>query len=191
LVTTQVLIHPIKTGTGGFKFLLVRSVSPTPPPLAEAVTQKAPLRLEVQRVTKKKDAADGTPITYGAAGYSAYREAASLRITLQNLSPRSLTNVVVRWAFAKIPVGRNPMSKEVFLGMHETVALKPMEEKIIETTPIEVGGTISTMIGRSSGEMIRGHGVQVILGTNLIAEELVPPTIKIPFKNLQPVPKPQ
>ncbi|MCX7826665.1 MAG: hypothetical protein N2689_14070, partial [Verrucomicrobiae bacterium] len=145
--------------------------------------------IEVQRVVKKKDAADATPVAWGP-GYSSYREAASLRIALKNLSPRSLTNVVVRWAVAKIPVGRNPMSREVFLGTNETVALKPMEEKVLETTPVEVGGTKSTLIGRSSGEMIRGHGVQVLLGTNLIFEELVPPQIKIPFTNLQPVPKP-
>jgi hypothetical protein len=191
VTATQVLVHPIKTGTGAVKFLLVRSFRPAPPPLAEAATQKAPVRLEVRRFTRKKDSADGTPIVFGSPGYSSYREAASLRITLQNLSPQPLTNVTVRWAIAKIPVGRNPMMREAFFGMHETVALKAMEEKQIETGSIEVGGVTSTQIGRSSGEMIRGHGVQVLIGTNLVAEELVPPTIKIPFKNLQPVPKPQ
>ncbi|MFA6563623.1 MAG: hypothetical protein WCV00_17085 [Verrucomicrobiia bacterium] len=150
---------------------------------------RPPLKLEVQRITKKKDAADATPIPWLSPGYSRYRQEASLRITVQSLIPRPLTNIVVRWAVGKVSVGRNPMDKGVFFGAQETLALKAMEEKVIETPPVVVGGSISTLVGRTSGEMIRGYGVQVMVGTNLVAEELSPSSIKIPFKNLQPVPK--
>ena len=181
------MVHPIKTGTGAVKFLLVRSVLPTPPPLAEAATLNAPIKLDVQRISKRKDTADAS---FGWGGRTYYREDVSLHITLQNLSPHLLTNVVVRWAISKIPVGRNPSARDVCYGAQETVVLKPVKEKIIETPPIELAGQKYTVVGRASGDMIRGHGVQVMIGTNLIAEELSPSSIKISFKNLQPVPKP-
>jgi len=189
LSSTQILIHPIKTSTGAVRFLLVRSVLPKPMSLPELAIMRPPLKVEVQRITKKKDAADATPIPWLSPGYSRYRQDASLRITVQSLIPRPLTNIVVRWAVGKISVGRNPMDKGVFFGAQERLELKAMEEKIIETPPVVVGGSISTLVGRTSGEMIRGYGVQVMVGTNLVAEELSPAAIKIPFNNLQPVPK--
>ncbi|MBI5685357.1 MAG: hypothetical protein HZC54_09755 [Verrucomicrobia bacterium] len=157
--------------------------------LPELATLRSPLKLEVQRINRKKDAADATPIAWLSPGYSRYRETASLRITVQSLVPRPLTNIVVRWAIGKISVGRNPMDKGVFFGGQESLELKAMDAKTIETSPIVVGGSTSTLVGRTSGEMIRGHGVQILIGTNLVDEELVPAAIKIPFKNLQPVPK--
>ena len=157
--------------------------------MAEATLQNAPISLDVNRVVKKKYDADVMPVT-GQSGRSHYRESASLCITIQNLSPQLLTNVVVRWAIVKKPVGRIAASRSVPYGAQELVVLKPIEEKTIETPSIEVAGTTSQMMGRSSGEMIRGHAVQVLIGTNIVAEELAPPTLKISFKTLQPVPKP-
>lgn len=160
-----------------------------PPLLGEAAMQNAPINLDVKRVMKKKYDADVTPVT-GLYGRSHYRESASLCITVQNLSPQLLTNVVVRWAIVKKPVGHSFWSKSTPYGAQELVALNPLEEKIIETASIEVQGMTSQMVGRSSGEMIRGHAVQVLIGTNVVAEELLPTTLKVSFKNLQPVPKP-
>lgn len=150
--------------------------------------QNAPINLEVQRVFRRKDAADAS--TRGVDARSNYRETASLTITIQNVTPQSFTNVVVRWAIAKRAVGRNPMAKDIFLGAEEKLTLKPIERRIIETPVVEAGGVMSSLIGRAYGEMIKGHGVQVIIGTNCVAEEVVPTALKISFKNLQPVPKP-
>lgn len=150
--------------------------------------QNAPISLGVNRIVKRKYDTDVMP-TQGLYARSHYRESASLCITVQNLSPQLLTNVVIRWAIVKKPVGHTPLSRSVPYGAQELMVLKPVEEKVIETASIEVEGMISQVVGRSSGEMIRGHAVQVLIGTNVIAEELFPTTLKISFKKLQPVPK--
>jgi hypothetical protein len=121
---------------------------------------------------------------------SNYLEITSLRIILQNLSPQSFTNVIVRWAIVKRAVGRSFTTKDVCFGAEERLSFKPIERKIIETPVVEAGGVMSTLIGRAYGEMIKGHGVQVLVGTNCVAEEAVPSSLKISYKNLQPVPKP-
>jgi len=158
------------------------------PSLGETAMQNAPISLDVKRVMKKRYDADVIPIT-GLSGRSHYRESASLCITVQNLSPQLLTNVVVRWAIVKKTVGHSSWSRSTPYGAQELVVLKPIEEKVIETAAIEVQGMTSQTAGRSSGEMIRGHAVQVLIGTNVVGEELLPPTLKVSFKNLQPVPK--
>lgn len=189
LASTQAVFHPIKTGTGKVRYLMVRSAVAKALSLPELATKRSPLKLEVQRVSKRRDAADASPIPAWSPGYSRYREAAALRITVTSLVPRPMTNLMVRWAIGKVSVGRNPLDKGAYFGAQEPLELKAMEEKVIETPPVVVGGSISTLVGRVSGEMIRGHGVQILIGTNLVAEELTPASIKIPFKNLQPVPK--
>ncbi|MFZ2639566.1 MAG: hypothetical protein WA117_01155 [Verrucomicrobiia bacterium] len=180
---TQLLVHPINVTTGAQKYAYSRSVWP------EATMQNAPISLDVNRIVRKKYDTDVTPVQ-GTYGRSHYRESASLCITVQNLSPQLLTNVVIRWAIVKKPVGHTPSSRSVPYGAQELVVLKPVEEKIIETASIEVEGMTSQTVGRSSGEMIRGHAVQVLIGTNVVAEELFPTTLKVSFKKLQPVPKP-
>ena len=126
----------------------------------------------------------------GNSARSNYRETASLHITVGNLSPRLLTNVVVQWAVVKKAVARDSRAKPVVYGARETITLKPIDEKSIETPLIEVEGRSDQNVGRSSGEVFRGHAVQVLIGTNVVAEELLPTTLKVSFKNLQPVPKP-
>jgi hypothetical protein len=190
---TNIVVAALKpvgvTSTSAVKRLFIRpSKAPKPPPLPEAALQNAPMNLEVQRVFRRKDAADAS--IRGMDARSNYLESMSLRIIIQNFSPQSFTNVVVRWAIVKRAVGRNPMAKDVFWGAEEKLAFKPIEKKVIETPAVEAGGVMSSMMGRAYGEMIKGHGVQVLIGTNCVAEDTVPASLKISFKNLQPVPKP-
>lgn len=159
-----------------------------PPALREAAFQNAPINLEVQRVFRRKDVADAS--TRGVDARSNYLETTSLRIILRNMSPQAFTNVIVRWAIVKRAVGRSLTSKDICFGAEEKLEFKPIERKVIETPVVEAGGVMSTLIGRAYGEMIKGHGVQVIFGTNCVAEETVPASLKISYKNLQPVPKP-
>jgi len=126
----------------------------------------------------------------GNSARSNYRETAFLHITVQNISPQLLTNVVIQWAMIKKAVARDSPAKPVVYGAKETITLKPIDEKEIETPAIEIEGRSDQNVGRSSGELFRGHAAQVLIGTNVVAEVVFPPTLKVSFKNLQPVPQP-
>jgi hypothetical protein len=144
----------------------------------------------VHRQFRKKEAADATPIPSSGDARFNYRESISLRISLQNMSPQTLTNVTVRWVIAKRPVTKDLLARTIFLGGEEKLVFKPIEQKVFETTPVEVGGVTSTFIGRVYGETIRGHGIQILIGTNCVIEERVPGGLKMSFTGYQPVPKP-
>ena len=161
------------------------------PSSPKAMVPSAPVKLEAHRIVKRKYIPDATPNpNLGWDGRSHYRENTVLHITVENLSPQLLTNVVVRWAVMKRAVARDSTAKPIFYGAVETMTLKPIEGKSIETAPIELEGTSNQNVGRSAGEIFRGHAVQVMIGTNIVAEEIFPPTLKVSYKNLQPVPKP-
>jgi len=189
---TNMVVASLAAGAGpstsALKRVVIRPAKAVAPPvLPEATLQNAPINLEVQRVFRRKDIADGS--ARGVDARSNYLEITSLRIILQNLSPQSFTNVTVRWAIVKRAVGRSRTAKDVCLGAVEKLSFKPIEKKVIETPPVEAGGVMSTLIGRAYGEMIKGHGVQVFVGTNCVAEETLPTSLKISYKDLQPVPK--
>ena len=189
LSATQTLVHPTATTTNSLKYLVSKYMSPSQP--ARSVLQGSPISLDVRRIVKRKYFPDSADFPYmGNSARSNYRETASLHITVGNLSPRLLTNVVVQWAVVKKAVARDSRAKPVVYGARETITLKPIDEKSIETPLIEVEGRADQNVGRSSGEVFRGHAVQVLIGTNVVAEELLPTTLKVSFKNLQPVPKP-
>ncbi|MCX6900766.1 MAG: serine/threonine-protein kinase [Verrucomicrobia bacterium] len=183
---------PDATSTSAEKQTVLQRAKLTPMPLLPEITfRNVPISMMVQRFFKRKQTAvDAAPIPIYGDGRNYYLETISLRITLQNLSPQTLTNVTVRWVIAKRPVTRDLTAKNVFLGAEEKLVFKPIEQRIIETTPIEVGGVMSWFVGRASGEMIRGHGIQVMIGTNCVIEERSPSNLKISFTRYQPVPKP-
>lgn len=189
LSATQTLVHPIATNTNLLKYL-VSKYTPTKQP-AQTVRKGSPISLNVRRIVKRKYMPDSADFPYmGNSARSNYRETASLHITVENLSPQLLTNVVVQWAVVKKAVARDSRAKPVVYGARESITLKPIDEKSIETPLIEVEGRADQNVGRSSGEIFRGHAVQILIGTNVVAEEILPTTLKVSFKNLQPVPKP-
>ena len=185
---TQVVINPTKTSTNPLKYLVAKYTASLP---SSGRRANSVVTLEVHRIVKRKylpDATDSPGLGWLARAH--YRETASLHITVENLSPQLLTNVVVQWGVVKKNVARDSTNKPVVFGTNETVTLKPLDVKNIETAPVEVEGRIDQNTGRGSGDIIRGHAVQVLVGTNVIAEEIFPATLKISFKELQPVPKP-
>ena len=193
---TQVVVNPAKTatnalsGTNALKYLVAK-YTPSTTSAGKRTARSARVSLDVHRVLKRKylpDATDNPAL--GWLSRSHYRETTTLHITVENLSPQLLTNVVVQWGVVKKNVARDSTARPVVFGTNETVTLKPLDVKNIETAPVEVEGRIDQSTGRGSGDIIRGHAVQVLVGTNIIAEEISPPTLKFSFKELQPVPKP-
>lgn len=193
---TQTVVNPAKTstnvlsGTNALKYLVAKYTVPTTTP-GKRTSRNSMVSLDVHRVLKRKylpDATDNPALGWLARSH--YRETTTLHITVENLSPQLLTNLVVQWGVVKKNVARDSINKPVVFGTNEMVTLKPLDVKNIETAPVEVEGRIDQSTGRSSGEIIRGHAVQVLVGTNVIAEEISPPTLKFSFKDLQPVPKP-
>ncbi|MCX7827023.1 MAG: hypothetical protein N2689_15950 [Verrucomicrobiae bacterium] len=75
-------------------------------------------------------------------------------------------------------------------GEEQTLDLKPLETKVIETASVEALGQRWNYLS-PEGEKIVGHGVQVLVIGKVVAEEYVPPTYKKCFEKIKPVQGPQ
>ncbi|MBI5395572.1 MAG: hypothetical protein HZA91_09780 [Verrucomicrobia bacterium] len=153
-----------------------------------ALPMAAQVRLEVKPVTSKKDVGG----VYGNA--AEYVQSRSLAINIQNTSAKPILGITVRWGIVKMNQGGyvSRSSKglrsgqSAAFGGEESVDLKPLESKRIETSAVEAGGRRWNYLS-PEGEKLVGHGVQVLIGDKVMAEEFVPPTVKNAFKELRPV----
>ncbi|MCX7827020.1 MAG: hypothetical protein N2689_15935 [Verrucomicrobiae bacterium] len=150
---------------------------------APAFAQLAAVQLmEVKAVNTKRDSASGY------ANQSVYAQTRALRITLRNTTAQPLHGIKVRWGVVKdrLPSG-NPIVKPytAAFGAEETIDLKPFETRTIETAPVDAHGARWNYLP-PSGEKIVGHGVQVVLGDKVVAEEITPPSYKKTFDKIYP-----
>ncbi|MCX6899825.1 MAG: protein kinase [Verrucomicrobia bacterium] len=122
-----------------------------------------------------------TNSTTGSGNRAVVTETRTLTITVRNNSPQPVAGVVVRWGVVRNDIGK---SQNTTFGQEETVDLKPLEMKTIETQAVTATGRLSKY-QTEDGEKILGHGVQLLVGDNVIAEEFSPPSMKPLFGNLK------
>ena len=157
--------------------------------LLSASAQMSPVQVTVQRVSKKKS--DGESSTGIGGGWilikpGDYSGILSLRITVRNASSQPLSGVAVKWGIAKARVSRLNRGNDVVYGAEETMDLKPLESKVVETATVEASGK-SYNDGDAMGEKLRGHGVQILVGGKVVWEEFSPISVKKGFENVRPV----
>jgi hypothetical protein len=146
--------------------------------------QFSPVQLTVQRITKKTSTGDTYAGTLWYPGdYSANM---ALRITVKNTTPQLVNGLTIRWGIVKSQVSVYRQGNDVAYGGEQTLDLKTIESKTVETDVVGATGKRFSD-GDTRGEKIRGHGVQVLRDGKVIAEEFVPPTVKKAFENLRPV----
>ena len=151
--------------------------------------QFSPVQITVQRVSKKKDA--GETATGIGGGWvmirpGDYSASMALRITIRNTGQQPVNGAIVRWGIIKSQVVGFGRGGNAAYGAEETIDLKGLESKLIETPTITASGQ-QFGDGEARGEKIRGHGVQVLLAGKVVAEEFSPVTAKKSFENLRPV----
>lgn len=142
------------------------------------------IQLEVNPITQKKN------LALGAGNVATFVQTRSLSISVRNLTPHNLPEVVVRWGVVKASLGTGTTASTrpsiTAYGKEETIGIKPLETRVIQTPAVQAGGQ-QWNYRSAEGEKIMGHGVQAIVGGRVLAEEFMPPTIKSSFENLKPI----
>ena len=112
----------------------------------------------------------------------------ALKITIQNPTPNHINGLTLRWAVVKSKVGTtiDPYQKHAF-GAEQQIDLKPLEQLVIETKTVSVARREYDYTNHKYGEVIDGHGAQVLKDGKIIAEQMTPPAIKKSFENIRPV----
>ncbi|MCX6908671.1 MAG: hypothetical protein NTY01_11585 [Verrucomicrobia bacterium] len=155
--------------------LLLGSHSAT---LAQTVTGICPVQLvEVRPTIKKKD------VSPGFGNRAAYQQSRALAILIRNTSKQPVTGIVVRWGIVRADLSEG---KQIAYGTEETLDLKPLETKTIETATINASGHRYNFSAQR-GQKIMGHGAQVLMGGRVVAEVFAPPSVKSAFEKLTPV----
>lgn len=146
--------------------------------LPVAAQMTVPLQLDVKPLTRKRASGSG-------AFYSNIQASRALQITIQNTSPKPVTEVTVRWGIVKTrsriySSDSQQNWRERAFGAEEKLDLKPREQKVIETADVSAAHEESHISGSIYGERIVGHGVQVLIGDKVVKEIYVPdsPAIK-------------
>lgn len=138
------------------------------------------VQLTVQPVNKKRGSGD-----YYSRDVQANR---ALKITIQNSTAQQINGLTLRWAVVKSKVGTriNPYQYRAF-GAEQQIDLKPVQQLVIETDVVGAARYESDYGNRKYGEVIDGHGAQVLKDGKVIAEQIIPPTIKKSFEKIHPV----
>lgn len=138
------------------------------------------VQLAVQPVNKKRGSGD-----YYSRDVQANR---ALKITIQNPTSQQFNGLTLRWAVVKSKVGTriNPYQYRAF-GAEQQIDLKPLQQLVIETEAVGAVRSEYDYSNRKYGEVIDGHGAQVLKDGKVIAEQIIPPTIKKSFEKLYPV----
>lgn len=145
-----------------------------------AAAQFSPVQMEVRPLISKKDT------SVGYSNQATFTHTRALRITLKNTSPQPVSGITVRWGVVKIGQDTyRPMPPTAF-GEEQTVDLKGLESKVIETAAVQASGRRWNYLA-PEGEKIVGHGVQVLVGGKVVAEEFTPPSYKKCFEKIKPV----
>ncbi|MBI5822278.1 MAG: hypothetical protein HZA88_25155 [Verrucomicrobia bacterium] len=154
-----------------------------------SASAQSPVQVTVQRTSKKKS--EQGEVRRGSRTrifpHNTADASMTLRITLQNISGRSIEDMVVRWGIAKVRLRRGGQTGDVAYGRDEKCSLKSNEIKVIETETVEASSSESQLTDFKKGEKIHGHGVQLLIGGKVLWEEFVPPTVKKSFENLRPL----
>ncbi|MFA5190113.1 MAG: hypothetical protein WC740_05275 [Verrucomicrobiia bacterium] len=149
----------------------------TKPAFALAVVPGfSPVKLvEVKANSKKKD------FSSGAGNVANYAQSRALTITIRNGSQQPVPGVMVRWGVVKTDFRTN---KTATYGKEENMDLRPLETRTLETPSVTATGK-QWNYKANEGEKLLGHGVQVLIGDKVVAEEFSPPSVKPYFSNLE------
>ncbi|MBI5395674.1 MAG: hypothetical protein HZA91_10295 [Verrucomicrobia bacterium] len=140
----------------------------------------SPVQVTVQPLNTKK----------GSGGYYSQNVVAgrALRITIQNLTPQQINGLTLRWAVVKSHMGSGSDAyRERAFGAEQQVDLKSLETKVIETDAVGASRYEWYDGGYKHGDVINGHGAQVLRDGKIIAEQLNPPTLKKAFEEIRPI----
>lgn len=145
---------------------------------AQTVTGVCPVQLvEVRPTIKKKD------VSPGFGNRAGYQQSRALTILIRNTSKQPVVGIVVRWGIVRADLSEG---KQIAYGTEETLDLKPLETKTIETATINASGQRYNFSAQR-GQKIMGHGAQVLMGGRIVAEVFAPPSVKPSFAKLTPV----
>ncbi|MCX6900536.1 MAG: formylglycine-generating enzyme family protein [Verrucomicrobia bacterium] len=155
------------------------TTAPATPPQVAAMTKPAfgrpivpgfsPVKLvEVKANSKKKD------LSSGAGNVANFAQSRALTITIRNGSHQPVSGVMVRWGVVKADFTTN---KTAAYGKEENMDLRPLETRTLETPSVTATGK-QWNYKANEGEKLLGHGVQVLIGDKVVAEEFSPPSVK-------------
>ncbi|MBI5685680.1 MAG: formylglycine-generating enzyme family protein [Verrucomicrobia bacterium] len=158
------------------------TTAPVTPPQVAAMTKPAfdrpmmpgfsPVKLvEVKANSKKRD------LSSGAGNVANFAQSRALTITIRNGSQQPVSGVMVRWGVVKADFRTN---KTAAYGKEENMDLRPLETRTLETPSVTAAGK-QWNYKANEGEKLIGHGVQLLIGDKLVAEEFSPPSVKSYF----------
>ena len=147
--------------------------------------QQVQVQLTVQPITKKKSSGDGY---YDSRDVQANR---ALKITIQNSSGQHINGLTLRWAVVKSKTDHFGHNSDSYqgraFGAEQQIDLKPLQQLIIETEAVGASRYEYDYSNRKYGEVIDGHGAQILKDGKIITEQIIPPTLKKAFEKIRPI----